>query len=339
MSIVVKNETWDEIVRSCHRNDFYHSLNYHNLACENGEGEPVLLTWENGKYKIILPLLFRSIEGTEFKDATSVYGYAGPITSHKEIPTDIVILFQDELKEYFQSQKIISVFSRLHPLLNQVYILDGLGNIVEEGKTVSVNLKLPFEEQWKQFRKGMKYDVNKLSKENYQVLEDENLDFLDQFVDLYNESMQRVDADAKYFFSKSYLERFFNSCSYKPKLFFVKDPEDNQIICGAIFVFTRNIIQYHLSGSYTRFLRIGATKLIINRLRIIGTELNYDLLHLGGGFGGSESDSLFNFKAGFSRDRHTFHVWRYIVDPVAYKSICDSMGILEDNGFFPMYRQ
>jgi hypothetical protein len=39
------------------------------------------------------------------------------------------------------------------------------------------------------------------------------------------------------------------------------------------------------------------------------------LFHLGGGFGGSDEDSLFYFKSGFSDYRCEYKIWQMIVDP------------------------
>ena len=44
------------------------------------------------------------------------------------------------------------------------------------------------------------------------------------------------------------------------------------------------------------------------------------VMHLGGGLGGAH-DSLFDFKAGFSKDRQPFRTWRVVVDPVRYAEL------------------
>ena len=45
-------------------------------------------------------------------------------------------------------------------------------------------------------------------------------------------------------------------------------------------------------------------------------------MHLGGGVG-SREDSLLHFKKGFSDRRHVFSTWRWVVEPDAYRSLCD----------------
>jgi hypothetical protein len=68
--------------------------------------------------------------------------------------------------------------------------------------------------------------------------------------------------------------------------------------------------------------------------------LGLEYLHLGGGVGGRDDDSLFQFKAGFSKERFTYRTWQYISDMEIYKEICRQKNIHfeHENNFFPLYR-
>src|SRR5439155_151646 len=67
--------------------------------------------------------------------------------------------------------------------------------------------------------------------------------------------------------------------------------------------------------------------------------------HLGGGVG-AKSDSLFHFKARFSRQRHKFATWRWIVEPEAYRELSVRKHVWNSErglkaispSFFPAYR-
>ena len=65
-------------------------------------------------------------------------------------------------------------------------------------------------------------------------------------------------------------------------------------------------------------------------------------MHLGGGLGGRE-DSLFHFKAGFSKQRADFFTYRVIADPSAYETLCarwqEHHHAPLDETFFPAYRK
>ena len=55
-------------------------------------------------------------------------------------------------------------------------------------------------------------------------------------------------------------------------------------------------------------------KLLFDAVRLWANEHDARVLHLGGGVG-NRGDSLFHFKAGFSKIRHQFSVWRWVLSP------------------------
>ena len=134
-------ETWVEQLAKIGNTDFYFTYDYHHLSKSEGE-QPILLKYTQGNQSILLPLLLRNISGTEYKDAISVYGYAGILTNGKSSDFNITE-FQKSLNAYFDEKNIISVFSRLHPfMVNQEDLLKGLGEITEQGMVVYVDLTM-----------------------------------------------------------------------------------------------------------------------------------------------------------------------------------------------------
>ena len=108
IEIIKEKEIWDNLVKKCDFADFYHTYDYHHAAKATGD-EPVLIQYTENNKTIVLPLLFRNIEYSLYKDATSVYGYPGPIT--KNITSDFDYkVFQKELYQLFREHNIVSVF-------------------------------------------------------------------------------------------------------------------------------------------------------------------------------------------------------------------------------------
>ncbi len=95
-------------------------------------------------------------------------------------------------------------------------------------------------------------------------------------------------------------------------------------------------MQYHLAGTSEEFIRETPMKLILDEARLIGNETSAISLHLGGGVGGSDDDSLFKFKSGFSKDFKQFSVWKYIVDEKVYDELSSN---ITDTNYFPKYRK
>ena len=102
---------WGEVIEQCEQYDFYHSFDYHQISKREGE-KPVLLEFRDGDNLVALPLLIRNIDGTSYKDATSVYGYAGPIS--KNISRNFNnASFKKILEEFFKGlMLVINLFMR-----------------------------------------------------------------------------------------------------------------------------------------------------------------------------------------------------------------------------------
>lgn len=341
---------WDSIVAAAHQHDFYHLSSYHQLAQERGEGRAFLFLLEDAGRFVALPLLLRSVsevpglESESFLDATSVYGYAGPISSHTDLPESLLTAFREELKIILQRMNVVSVFSRLHPLIPQESVLDGLGYIKEHGKTVVVDLTNPIDQQRREYRRDHKRDTNRLRRMGWRAVSCHGGECVEgpalrEFIAIYHETMDRLEADHYYYFDEEYFRSFLMMPGAENRLFWVE--LDRQVGAIGLFTMCDGIVQYHLSGTSSRFLKDAPMKLLLDEVRLWANARGARFFHLGGGVQGQE-DSLFRFKAGFSKRYERFRVWNWIVKSDAYEHLLHvrqretRQGF--DSRFFPAYR-
>lgn len=345
---------WMNVLTQSFQYDVYHLPGYHALAEERGEGQAHLFLYTEGSYFVAIPLLLRPIEavpglariGKGWWDATSVYGYAGPIASHSDsdLPASVLRDFQTALCETLKEWRIVSVFSRLHPLILQCGLLADLGDCIPMGQTVFIDLSLPADKQRQEYRSNHKRDINRARREGITCVHDDDWKYLDTFIELYHETMGRTDATSYYFFDRAYFTHLRNALGNRLNLFVAL--KEGAVLSGALFTVCNSIIQYHLGGTYSRYLNLAPSKLIFDTVRVWGKELGADIFHLGGGVG-SRQDGLFRFKAGFSSLRGQFSVWRMIVNQDVYTQLSEQKRMwsraegLEavDNDYFPTYRR
>jgi CelD/BcsL family acetyltransferase involved in cellulose biosynthesis len=348
---VAQVQEWESIIAQAFQYDFYHLPSYHALAEQRGEGESFLFAYADGEYMLALPILLRRIEtvpGLEqvargLRDATSVYGYAGPVASCPVIPQPVLEEFWRELRKALESLDVIAVFSRLHPLIPQSSWLQGLGEQIGLGETVSIDLTLSIDNQRALYRKGHRYDINRLCRLGAACVHDTHRVYLGDFSAMYRETMRRVGAVDYYLFEDSYFDDLVAALGDNLSLFVVL--LEDMPICAGMFVLCKGIVQYHLSGMREEHSRIAPTKLLIDTVRLWAADQGARILHLGGGVG-AHTDSLFEFKAGFSPNRHTFSVWKWVVEPTIYDQLCHEKARWDSNkgdtsystGYFPQYR-
>ncbi|PZF74037.1 GNAT family N-acetyltransferase [Taibaiella soli] len=329
---------WKELVDRSISYDFHHCHSYHELE---HSGTPFLFVVANEADDFIaFPLVKRPIPGTQYYDCTSVYGYAGPISSKppESLPPQLLIDFQEELKVFVSKEKIVAAFTRMHPIIEQDSFLDPLGKVIQLNKTVAIDLSLPVDLQRQQYRKAFKYRLNVLRRSGYTVKKADTASEIKAFVDIYTQTMDRVNAQESYYFDEDYFRNFLNSEDFTS--FLLLAYKDGEVAAGAIFTATRNIMQYHLAGTSETYILDAPMKLVIDEARLIGSEMGLQYLHLGGGVGGSDDDSLFLFKAGFSDLNFTYRVWQLVANQPVYEELVaqkQKEKTLNPN-YFPLYR-
>jgi len=342
---------WNRILQKAYQFDFYHTLEYHLIAEQRGKGKPLLFSYENDAYCIGLPLLLRpinldgiSIPGfQELFDVTSVYGYGGPIFSHKKIPSEFIKAFSASLINILREMHVVSLFSRLHPLIFMNPSFDNYFTRKVIGQTVSIDLTISKEDKCGQYRTDHRQGIKKLKKAGFTCVEDLKLNYLDDFIRIYHETMSRVDAHPLYFFDKNYFDSLLRNMKGMMHLFACM--KDGEVACMGVFSLCNGIVQYHLSGSCSRFRKYAPMKLLIDFVRDWGIEHHAHTFHLGGGVG-SKEDSLLDFKSGFSNQRHEYSVWEKILMPEEYKLLCENNHDANKTNnaakgrdyYFPLYR-
>ncbi len=191
------------------QHDFHHLPQYHRVEEHRLKAIAHLFTYCEGDYLIALPLLLRSAGEVlpGWNDATSVYGYGGPVASHKRIPESVIRNFQTAFREALVERRVVAAFSRLHPLIAQHDLLAGFGECRTSGETVSLDLTLP-PEQWAQYRTTYKRRITKQRREaTLTCSRDQEKRSLDEFVSIYEETMRRVKAEGSYFFGRDYFHQ------------------------------------------------------------------------------------------------------------------------------------
>ena len=332
---------WNEVLEEIGTFDFYHLPRYHRLAEIRGEGKAIMPVYREGSFTIAFPMLLREIDiipSTDLKDATSVYGYAGPISSVADIPDDVKKRFMNTMQDFYATYGIVSAFSRLHPLIDQSQILDEYGTISKTGGTLSIDLTVPQEVQVSRYRRGHKRDIRELKEMDFVCFE-AGLEYLDDFVSIYHSTMSRADADEIYFFDKSYFDYLMREMPEVVHLFVCKDGD--KVISVFIGALCNNIMEGHLGGTADEYLPLAPAKLLYDAVRVWSNEAGARILHLGGGVG-AKHDSLYDFKLGFGCQEHSFEVWNHVVNQALYDDLCNEAclqaGIEPNGSYFPLYR-
>lgn len=318
--------------------DIYHTSSWieANRYLQDGEGYYILL--ENESNKMFLPFLKRSIQDSEYFDLITPYGY-GAIALSKNVDESFILQAFLRLKQFLKEKQCVSMFLRLHPLLNKS--LNQVEGYFSNGVTLSVDLSRDYKNIVNDYLSGHRYDLRKAEKAGIVVIDDSDFFYYDEFIEIYLETMNYLSASDFYFFDENYFLLLKEQLKDSLKLLVAKDGE--QVIGASLFMLYRGIIQYHLSGTTLEGRKYQPSKMILDKMIQWGIDNHYQQLHLGGGVG-SQKDSLYKFKKGFSADEYEFATVRMVVDQAKYVELCQVLGyddesISDTTQFFPLYRK
>jgi len=271
-------------------------------------------------------------------DAISPYGYSGLVMSSAGDPGFLSQAFV-AAETVLREEGCVSWFMRLHPILNAEW-QRGRGELVESGRTVSIDLKKTRAAHWSETRSGHRSDIKRARSAGVTVDLDPEFDLLDEFVTLYLDTMRSVGAETYYLFDSAYFNRLVHLLGKELQLYVARV---HDVVVGASF-FTistsSGLLQYHLSASSDAHRNLQPSKIIIDCAREWGRENGFDRLHLGGGIGGKD-DTLLYFKEGFARSTHVYRTCGTVINRPEYDRLTREVGIDPSwrSDFFPAYRR
>jgi serine/alanine adding enzyme len=287
--------------------DAYYRRPYVESAALLDGGRPFLLEHEGA--------FFAGIEREGPRDVISPYGYGGPTGPG----------FWEPYEEWARERGVVSTFVRFHPLLENQH---GAPIHVEQlAPTVAWRV-----EPERDLLAGLHFKHrNKVRKAENAGATVTQPDGLGEFVELYEDTMRRIDADSFYLFEPAYWERL----GELPLVRF-DAAIDGEVVASALCMASPPWLHYHLSGTTDKGRETGSSTLVLLEAARWAQANGYERFHLGGGLGG-KADSLHHFKARFDPEGLVeAAVGKAIHDQNAYREL--SGGESGYEGFFPAYR-
>jgi len=338
IEVITRKNEWDRIVQSFGEFDFYHFYDYHQAGLKEDETAQ-LLFYQSEEAFIAFPIVIRPISNSGYFDVTSVYGYVGPLISDNFIPSNLKN-WHDQLLSYFAQNRIVSAFSSLNPFIShQIALLKDFGEIENLGDIVYMDLE-KFNEHFDQYSQTTSRYV-KRNRKLFVVREGKTEEDAKLFMEIYYQSMDRIQAEPHYYFKLPYFMKLVQSKEFDARFVFAHTKDTGEVGAGSLIITTNNrIIQYHLSGTSEKLRHLSPIRTVIDHVRQAGVTNKSKFFNLGGGVG-SSNDSLYGFKASFSKDCAPFKVWKFIADQKVYDELCEKYPISPNMGkpnYFPKYR-
>ena len=224
-------------------------------------------------------------------------------------------------------------------MLSNVCYQNVMYDILHLGRTITIKLGSQ-EYVWNNLTSKNRNVIRKAEKLGVRVFWGRDPKLFEEFIPLYNKTMDKDEARSYYYFEKEFYESVLTDLTYNSLIFYAMYEE--KIIAMAIIMFAKGKMHYHLSTTDAEYQHLAPNNLLLYEAASWGCEHGYNLFHLGGGLG-SQEDSLFKFKASFSKNSDTrFSIGKKIFNKSKYDELLDirkqKCEFEFDNSFFPKYR-
>jgi hypothetical protein len=329
--------------------DVYHLPRFVDFASRNQEvGDAAAYIYEDADRLLLAPLILRPTaavlghEAGETRDATTPRDYGGPVASFNgKADKDFLHAAIGNMRRVLESNDIVSVYFRLHPILTLPHaVLSAHGEVVSHQESTSMDLSGSRETLWTGIRQNHRRAIRRAKLAGATVALDHHWSTFDEFFEIYKQTMVRVGAEPHWFFSRDYFFDLRETLGDKLTLRVVN--LDGTVAAAGMFSREDGTAGYLYSGTLNEALPLSPLKLLLWEVACQLQDDGVKILHLGGT--PSRGDSLHKFKVGFSSNLHNVASWRVVTDTARYQQLSllavQRAGESEfhQSGFFPAYR-
>jgi hypothetical protein len=297
------SEKWDQYIQQfpIEQQDIYFTADYYRLYEELGDGKAMCFVYKRDDNIALYPFLINSVNelgydfGKNFYDIQGAYGYNGVLFS--SLDYQFVLSFFNAFESFCKQQNIIAEFVRIGLFYDSKFQARKNFSVLFNQKNIVV--KLLNDNIWNNsYEYSTRKNINKAQRSNleFHKYTGENIstEFLEAFINIYDKTMQRNNADEYYYFSPEYFKNLSAYLKNKALFYFVSY-EEKLISCELVLTNGFNSYSF-LGGTDSEYFRLRPNDFlkhnIINDLKN-NSGVNFCL---GGG-----TEGIFRFKKSFCK--------------------------------------
>lgn len=332
---------WDSIVYSFRNYDVNYLSQYSKAFKSAGAGEPLLLYYENGSTKAINVIMVRDIalsdnfkgklQTNKWFDISTPYGYGGFWIEGEDYKT-----LEEEYENFCKKEGFISEFVRFHLFSQYKDIFNG--TLESHTNNVVRSLDLNIDDMLMDFEHKVRKNIKKANKAGLEIEIDEVGNRIEEFLDIYYDTMRRNNAKSEYFFPEAFfrnLNEMIGNYAYFHVLY------KNMVISTELVIYGKENCYSFLGGTRCDYFDLRPNDFlkfeIIKWAKVKGLKR----FILGGGYG--EDDGIFRYKKSFAPNGiQKFYIGKRVFDSEKYEELInirrEEIGFKESTKYFPQYR-
>lgn len=337
---------WNRIIQSFDNWDIYYLCEYAESLEKHGDGKAILLyDEENPNFAYVMMqrdisesgLFLDKLPKETYFDWETPYGYGG-ILQKKNMSVKQLKQFLKEVENYAKQNHVVAQFERYHPLLKNYEDMEQICEVRHNRETIFIDTSSK-EVIWSNMDTKNRNMIRKAQK-NGIFIEITKEVRIPEFMNIYEQTMNRNHASSYYYFKKEYFEYLSEHMKDYVQMFYAW--KGDKIIGVSMFFYNERYMHYHLSGVLEEYKSYASMNLLLYEAANWASERGISFLHLGGGV--SRNDSLYGFKKQFNKHGMAeFCIGRMIFIPEVYQELVELRGLCQkgfdkNNPYMIQYR-
>ena len=303
--------------------------------------------WKSGSLRVLHPFVLRDVAGEPYWkgsagtlfDVTSAYGYAGPFAWGD--PGDRAAeCFWREFRAWAMEHQVVSEFVRLNPFEQGSYPGETWPT------TAHIIRSLDGDETalWMDFDHKVRKNVMKATRCGVRIEIDETGKRLDDFLRVYEHTMDRRRALKVYYFPRQFFERMHQQLAGQFAYFHAL--VDGQVVSTELVLVSKRSVYSFLGGTLENSFRERPNDLL--KFAIMKWAKRQAKAHFVLGGGNRGEDGIYRYKRAFApRGETPYRLGGQIFSKELYDALMDGRQRFEQErgqawvptqGFFPAYR-
>lgn len=280
--------------------------------------QPVYLCFERGVSRWLHSVHLTKIPGTDLMDASSPYGYGGPVSSSSA--PDFLAAAWAAYAAWMTQCQVVVEYVRFHPMLaNEGHY----GGSVSENRQV-ITIDLTHGDPEAGYAPRLRQGLKKASRAGLVYRECNFAVEASRFGRYYRDAMKELGVDAFFQFDDGYFEALARSGLARLGLCQAADSTDaseGPWLAACLLLEGAGMREYHLAATTAAGRAVAAPSFVLHQGALAARRLGHQQLYLGGGSDTLPANALLFFKSAFSPLRLAYRTGSQVFDGVAYDEL------------------
>lgn len=281
-------------------------------ASRNAALQPVFLCHEDGNACWLHGVHVTDVPGTPLHDASSPYGYGGPLCSSDD-PAFGAAAWAAYVA-WMREHRVVVEYIRFHPMIANDRHYGG--HVVDNREVVCVDLRQ--DDIAAGYALRLRQGLKKAAAAGLAYEEADLRDVVHEFGGFYREGMRAIGAGPFYLFEDAYFAQL--AADGLARIGFCR-ASSGEWLAAALFLDGHGVREYHLAAGSAAGRAANAASFVLHRGALAARDRGLATLYLGGGSDARADNPLLFFKAAFSPQRLRYRTGWTVFDDARYDEL------------------